>query len=312
MEILIQVILLVIGFLFLVKGADLFVEAASKVADKFGIPHLVIGLTIVAFGTSAPEAAVSLTAALKGSVDITIGTIVGSNILNILIILGLTALIIPVTVQKSTKKFEIPFVIFISALLLALGNIGGEISSLDGGILWIAFIVFLVYLYRMMKKGNGVSDEIPESNNESTLMLLFFLIIGLALIIFGSNITVNSATNIARLIGLSERFIGLTIVAFGTSLPELITSIIAAMKGKHDIAIGNIVGSNIFNILFVIGTTALISPVAFASNFIIDGFVCIGAAVLLLLCIWKNERLSKSGGIIMLVVYAAYFAYLLT
>ncbi len=316
MNLLFQFVLLVIGFIMLIKGADWFVEGASKVAGKFGIPQIVIGLTIVAMGTSAPEAAVSITAALKGSAEITIGNVVGSNILNILLILGLTSVIIPLAVKKNTLQIEMPFVIAISALLAFLGLKDGYISRLDGILFWALFIVFLGYLFYLSKKGiDTEADDVPELEaNDTMLKLLGLIVIGGGLIVLGSDVTVDAATEIARFFGWSERLIGLTIVAFGTSLPELITSVTAGMKGKADIAVGNIVGSNIFNILFVVGTTALITPVVYAQGFLVDSIICIVSAALLLLCVLlnKDKKLNRAGGIVMLVAFVAYYAYLLT
>lgn len=311
MTLFISCVLLVIGFVMLIKGADWFVEGTSGIADKFGIPQLVIGLTIVAMGTSAPEAAVSITSALKGSAGIAIGNIIGSNILNVLLILGLTSLVVAIPVQKSTLKYEVPFVIFISVLLPVFGLADGQISRVEGVIFWILFIAFLLYLLNMSKKGAVKVEEEAEEKKERTIPQLIFLsIIGLILIVWGSNTTVDSASQIARIFGMSERLIGLTIVAFGTSLPELITSVTAGMKGKADIAIGNIVGSNIFNILFVLGTTALIIPVPYAANFLIDSIVCAASVAVLLVCVLRKQKLTKSGGIIMLLMYAGYFVYL--
>lgn len=313
MELFIQIVLLVLGFVMLIKGADWFVEGASKIADKFGIPQLVIGLTIVAMGTSAPEAAVSISAAFLGNAGITIGNVVGSNIMNILLILGLTSVITVIAVQKSTTRYEIPFLIGISVLLPMLGAMDGNLGRLDGAILWICFLVYLGYLLRMAKKGQDVLEEIPEAEEgDSLFKMILMLLIGGALIVWGADVTVNAATEIAQIFGMSDRLIGLTIVAFGTSLPELITSVTAGIRGKADIAVGNIVGSNIFNYLFVVGTTALITPVAFAANFVIDSIVAVAAAVLLLLFVAKHRRLGRAGGITMLLAYGAYFAYLIS
>lgn len=313
MDILLQILLLIVGFVMLIKGADWFVEGASKIADKFGIPQLVIGLTIVAMGTSAPEAAVSISAAMKQNAGITIGNVVGSNIMNIFLILGITSVITAISVQKSTIKYEIPFLIAISVLLPVLGMLGGgTISRLDGVIFWICFIAYLIYLLRMAKNGQAVLEDAPDSEeNESVLKLIILVLVGGALIVFGSDVTVDAATALAKVFGMSDRLIGLTIVAFGTSLPELITSVTAGIKGKADIAVGNIVGSNIFNILFVVGTTALITPVAFATNFVVDSVIAVLAAVILLVCVVKDRKLKRMGGIIMLVSYVAYFVYLL-
>ena len=306
MDFLLQLVLLVVGFAMLVKGADWFVEGTAGIARKFGIPQLVIGLTIVAMGTSAPEAAVSITAALKGNAGISIGNVVGSNILNILIILGISAVIVAIAIQESTIKYEIPYMILITIALLVMGFTGGTVTRLEGIILWILFILYLAYLFNMAK--NNKEDDAEEER--SPLLLLLSGIVGGVIIVWGSNITVDSATAIAKMIGLSESFIGLTIVALGTSLPELVTSATAARKGNADIAIGNIVGSNIFNILFVIGTTALITPVPFASNFLIDSMIAILAGILLWVSVFKTKKLTRMWGIVMLLCYAAYFVYL--
>lgn len=312
MDILLQLLLLVAGFVMLIKGADWFVDGASKLADKFGIPQLVIGLTIVAMGTSMPEAAVSISAAAKGSAEITIGNVLGSNILNILIILGVTSVIRAISVQKSTIRYEMPFVIFVSVLLALLGLFDGTVSRLEGVILWIFMIVYLLYLLHMAKKGQPLEDDVPKlSEKDTPVKLVLLILIGIAMIVLGSDITVDAATAIARIFGMSERFIGLTIVALGTSLPELVTSVTAAIKGKSDIAVGNIVGSNIFNILFVVGTTALITPVAYSYSFTVDSVVAIASAVLLLICVIPKKKLTRPAGILMLAAYAAYFVYLI-
>lgn len=314
MNIFINILLLLVGFTLLIKGADWFVEGASKLADKLGIPQLVIGLTIVAFGTSAPEAAVSISAALRGNeaVALAIGNVVGSNILNILLILGITAAISPLVVQKSTLQYEIPYVILISIVLPVIGYFDGVVGRGDGFILAALMVVYMLYLLRAAKKGNAVIEEAEKADaDDSVFKMIVMLVIGLVMIVFGSDVTVDAASALAAAFGMSERLIGLTIVAFGTSLPELITSVTAAIKGKADIAIGNIVGSNIFNILFVLGTAAIITPIGYAATFKIDSLVMIGAAVLLLLCVANKERkLKRGGGIIMLAACVGYFVYL--
>lgn len=312
MEIILHIGLLVVGFLMLIKGADWFVEGASKIADRFGIPQLVIGLTIVAFGTSAPEAAVSITAALKGSADITIGNVIGSNIMNILIILGITAVIVPLSVQVSTLRYEIPFVVLITIVLGVLGLTDGIVGRGDGALLWAGMILFLLYLFRMAKKGEAVTEEVAEADANDTLAkLLISVLVGMGLIVWGADISVKAATELARVFGMEERLIALTIVALGTSLPELITSVTAGIKGKADIAIGNIVGSNIFNILFVVGTTALIMPVAYDARFIVDTTVAVLAAAMLFFFVLRERKLKRLGGAVMLTAYAGYFVYLI-
>lgn len=308
MNMLIQFVLLVAGFVMLVKGADWFVEGVAGIAEKFGIPQLVIGLTIVAMGTSAPEAAVSITSAMKGNAGITIGNVVGSNILNVLIILGLTAVITSVAVQQSTIRYEIPFMLIITLVLLGLGFSGNEITFVEGIILWALFIVYMIYLFLMAK---NKKEESGDSKKRPIWILILLGIIGAVLVVWGADISVNAASAIAKMFGMSDRLIGLTIVALGTSLPELVTSVTAARKGKADIAIGNIVGSNVFNILFVVGTTALVTPVIFESKFVIDTLVAFGAGVLLWLGVMKHKELRRPAGVLMLLAYAGYFVYLI-
>lgn len=303
----VQMLLLVIGFVMLVKGADWFVEGTSGIARKLGIPQLVVGLTIVAMGTSAPEAAVSITASLKDTADIAIGNVLGSNILNILIILGLTAVITSVAIRKSTLLVEMPYMLLITIVLIIMGFTGGCVSRWEGGILWVLFIAYLAYLFVLARKGKEENKTVQTK----TWKLLLGAVAGGAIVVWGSDITVDAATEIANAMGMSERFIGLTIVALGTSLPELVTSVTAARKGNADIAIGNIVGSNIFNILFVIGTSALITPVLYEANFIVDGIVAVGAGVLLWIAVCRTVELRRKWGIIMLISYLIYFIYLL-
>ncbi len=310
MNIFIAIALLIVGFVMLTKGADWFVDGSSALAFRLGIPQLVIGLTIVAMGTSAPEAAVSITSALKGNEGITVGNVVGSNIMNILLILGIASVIVPLAVQKSTRMIEIPYMIAITVLFGILGYTGEMVTRVEGGILWIAFLIYLGYLLWMAKKGK--EDNEPDEKQKSLPVQLLMILTGLICIVLGSDFVVDGATEIAKVIGISERIIGLTIVAFGTSLPELVTSIAAARRGNADIAIGNIVGSNVFNILFVAGTSALISPIVFESKFVLDTAVATATAVLLLVCVCNKEsKLKRSGGIIMLAAYAAYFLKLL-
>ncbi len=304
MKIFLLLFLLSVGFVMLVKGADWFVSGASSLAQRFGISQLVIGMTIVAIGTSAPEAAVSIAAALKGSADITIGNIVGSNILNVLIILGISAVITPLAVSKSTLRYEVPFMIMVTLLLLVQGG-DGEIQFMDGCVLLVFFLVYLFYLYCIAKKGSD-PGEVPVKS-QGMKGSIFAVTAGLVLILLGSNLSVDAASAIARMLGMSERFIGLTIVALGTSLPELFTSVSAARKGNADIAIGNIVGSNIFNILFVVGLSAWIIPVPFSSGFLADTLTAAAAGILLLICSAGGQKLGRGSGILMLLFYLGYF-----
>ena len=302
-----QIILLAVGFILLVKGSDWFVDGASAIAEKLKIPQLIIGLTIVAMGTSAPEAAISISAALKGSADITIGNIVGSNILNILIILGLSAIIAPLTVDRSTICRELPFLIGISFLLLVQGW-DGSVNLFDGLVLIVLFTAYLAYLLIKAKRQPQPDQEDTNQRNQWRMPLT---VVGLAAVVIGSNLAVDAACAIARLWGMSERFIGLTIVALGTSLPELFTSVTAARKGNAAIAIGNIVGSNIFNILFVVGLSAIIIPVPFAAAFRLDSTIAVAAAIFLLIFCVRAGTLKRWHGAVMLVGYMVYFLIIL-
>ncbi|MCD7825938.1 MAG: calcium/sodium antiporter [Clostridiaceae bacterium] len=302
----IHVLLLFVGFFMLIKGADWFVDGTAGIAGKFGIPQLVIGLTIVAMGTSAPEAAVSLNAALKGDAAITIGNVIGSNILNVLIILGVAAVFSTLTVQRTTIRYEIPYMVFVTVVLFCLGVTEGVIVWWEGLILWGLFLVYLSYLILLAIR----NKEEQKQEEKSVLQLLFFAVAGAGVVIWGSDITVDSATAIAEAFGLSQRFIGLTIVALGTSLPELFTSVVAAKKGNADIAVGNIVGSNVFNVLFVAGTTALITPVVFQKNFIFDLLFDVVVGILLLVSVKKTNSLRRPWGFVLLLTYALYFVYL--
>lgn len=305
----VQFLLLVVGFFLLMKGADIFVDGSSALADRMGIPQIVIGLTIVAFGTSAPEAAISITAGIKGSADLAVSNVVGSNIMNVLLILGLASVISPLAIQKNTLRYEIPFTALITLLLLGLGVWDYSLGRWDGVIFLLIMAAFMVYLVMMSKKKTPAEADEKPAAKMPVWKIIIFIVLGGAAIIFGSQLTVNSATEIAKHFGMSERLIGLTIVAFGTSLPELITSVTAAIKHKADIAIGNIVGSNIFNILFVLGTTAVITPVMYSKDFITDNLAALAAMVLLFVCVVKNKKLTRPGGIIMLLSYAAYFVF---
>lgn len=299
-------VFLVLGFILLVKGADWFVEGSAGIAGRFGISQLIIGLTIVAMGTSLPEAAVSITSALSGSAGITVGNVIGSNILNILIILGITSVILAVPVQNSTVKIEIPFMIFITFLFLLTG-LDATIYRWEGIILLGFFLLYLGYLFMMSR--NNPDDSEPVARLPLWLQI-FMLIGGAVIVVLGSNLAVSGASTIAKFLGVSDRFIGLTVVALGTSLPELVTSVVAARKGNADIAIGNIVGSNIFNILFIGGISSVIVPILFQREFIFDSIIAVLAAILLWLCVLKGHKLKRSHGIVMLLCYALYFIYL--
>ena len=297
-SVIISVLFLVLGFWGLIKGADMFVDGASQIAAKLKVPLIVIGLTVVAFGTSAPEAAISITSAFQNNAGIAVGNVIGSNIMNILLILGISSVICRLPVKKTTLRYEIPFVILITAVLLLLGVLENNLSRIDGIIFIVLFAVFMIYLIKLSRSGdNSLMDDVPEiDENASVPKMLLFVLLGLAMIVLGSDFTVSGATRIAEVIGIDDRIIGLTVVAFGTSLPELVTCIQAARK----------------NILFVVGISALVSPspIGFADTFIADSAAAIAAAVLLLLLVLKNKRVSRLGGVIMLACYAGYFTYL--
>lgn len=314
--IILAVIQLVIGFVLLVKGADFFVDGSSSVAKRFHIPSVIIGLTIVAFGTSAPELAVSLSAALKGSNDIAIGNVVGSNIFNTLVVLGMSAAITPVAVEKGIIKRDYPLAIF-SAVLLAVLSLdiiwGSEtmsIGRMDGVILLVCFAFFL---YATIKAGLKGMSEAGEEEIEALPMWksLIFIGLGLAGIVIGGDMTVEGAKEIARAFGLSEALIGLTIVAFGTSLPELVTSIIAARKGESDIAVGNVVGSNIFNIFLILGVSGTISPMNVSNSYVYDMAMLVAVMILSYIPIVKTKKVSRGMGITMVTVYLLYTVYLI-
>ena len=307
MQIILQLGLLVLGFVMLVKGSDWFVDGAAGIAAKFRIPQIIIGLTIVAMGTSAPEAAVSITAAMGGSADITVGNIVGSNIMNVLVILGLASAIVPIAVGKATLKIDIPFMIAISVIFLLLGW-DGTVTRVDGLVLIAFFVAYIGYMIWEALHSNEEGDEIKES---PVWKMLLSTAIGLGLVVWGADVAVGAATKLAEAFGMSQRFIGLTVVALGTSLPELFTSVTAARKGNADIAIGNIVGSNIFNILFVVGLSSMVINVPFAANFRIDMLVAIAACVFVWLAALKSQKLARWAGFTMLLGYVGYFIYLL-
>ena len=306
---------LVIGFLLLVKGADCFVDGASSVAKKFRIPAFVIGLTIVAFGTSAPELAVSITAAMKGSNDIAIGNVVGSNIFNTLVVLGASAAITPIAVDKGMIKKDYPLSIFAAVLLgvLALDTIifkadAMSLGRIDGIILLIAFAGFMVMTVKAGMEGRTEEEEVEAL---PMMKSLIFIALGLAGIVWGGDLSVEGAKEIARFFGLSEAIIGLTIVALGTSLPELVTSIIAAKKGESDIAVGNVIGSNIFNIFLILGVSSTILPMNVSGTYLYDIGMLIAVMVLTYLPIAKTKKVSRGMGITMVLVYVAYTVYLI-
>lgn len=305
--IIVYIFLLIIGFILLYMGAELFVDGAVAFSRNLGIPALIVGLTIVAMGTSLPETAVSLTAALDGNTQICIGNVVGSNILNVMLILGISALVGPLALSKRTLFIGVPFMIFCSLLLYIVG-FNGIITMWEGCILLLVFLLYICILVSLSWKNK---DTLETHHRNGMFIAILFLLLGLIILIVGSKMTVYSATHIARLFSISDRFIGLTIVALGTSLPELFTSVSAARKGNSSIAVGNIIGSNIYNILFIIGLTSQFSPIIFQKSFMTDALINILISILLLVLCLSKRSLTRAGGCILLAGYVLYFIYLL-
>lgn len=311
-----NVLLLIIGFVILIKGADMFVDGASGIASNFKVPKMLIGLTIVAFGTSAPEFAVSIKSILSESGDIVLGNVIGSNILNVLLILGVSSLFHSLKVKNTTTRKELPITLMITSAFAVLisdnifdKNLSNSFTRGDGLVLILFFGVFLYYLVSMaMRRNNQENDE----NSISLKKAIVFTIIGLIEIVFGSNFVVDSASNIAKLIGVSERLISLTVIALGTSLPELVTSVTATRKGECDIAIGNVVGSNIFNVGVVVGIPTVLFGGIDTINFsYVDLIVMILSSLLLFVFSIKNEKISRCNGIVFLLIFLAYYSYVL-
>ncbi|MBQ7290363.1 MAG: calcium/sodium antiporter [Clostridia bacterium] len=324
---------LIAGFVLLIVGADIFVEGSSAIAKLFKIPTIIIGLTIVALGTSLPEASVSVSAALAGSNDIAISNVIGSNIFNLLVVLGASALICPVRVHSASIKKEIPFSIFVTVALGALLAIGISFDTeadvlmgmeifehaaftlgIAGGAILLVFLALYMYwqirgALKARKKGKIVDEPEDENKKIPTMMAVEMVILGIVGIIMGGNIVVENASVIAANFGMSQTLIGLTIVAIGTSLPELVTSMVAAKKGESDIALGNVIGSNVFNIVFILGFSAIISPMTVDVLAIYDTLVLLAVSVLTLVFAKTNKRFSRSEGAVMLAIYAIYFVY---
>lgn len=334
-DIVLAILFLVVGFVMLVKGADWFVDGAAGVAAKLRIPSLVIGLTVVAFGTSAPELATSVVSAVHKDVGIAIGNVLGSNICNVLLILGLSSIIAILPIQKASLKIDLPLLLGASVLIILFGYFGNEISRLEGAImvlLLIAYTVFLVVGALKKRDKDGVlaleehevvtdGEETPKKGFNAWYekmkaygwFLTVAMFVGLGIVIGGAMLAVEGAKTIATELGIPQKVIGLTVVAIGTSLPELITSVMAAKKGETDIAVGNIIGSNIFNILMVAGLTAVIMPLPFSSDgmsFLADGLIALGAVVLLAVFAYMpGHKLKRWQGVVMVVGAVSFYAY---
>lgn len=310
MEMLLAVVKLVVGFVLLIKGADFFVDGSSSVAKRLRVPSMIIGLTIVAMGTSLPECAVSVTASLSNNNALAVSNVVGSNIFNLMVVCGACALFSPLTVQAGTLKREYPFSILCALLLLVLGYAGMLLGHVDGVVLLVIFVAYIVYMvYSAMKARIQISDD-DEYKILPVWLCIFYIVGGAAAIMFGGDFVVDGATVVATGMGLSQNLIGLTIVAMGTSLPELVTSIVAAKKNEVDMALGNVIGSNIFNILGVLGIAASISPVVFIMENVIDIVVLIVMSVLVWVFIWSKKKIERGEGIVMLLLYAVYMVYI--
>lgn len=307
----IEILLFVVGFVLLIKGADLLVEGASSIAKSFNISQIVIGLTIVSFGTSAPELVVNVLASVSGSSDITIGNVVGSNIANILLILGVAGVIYPIHTQKNTVWKEIPFAVLSSIVLLIISNdlffySGDNFISRGDGLLLLLFMgIFLTYVFAISKENNDTVEEIKLMPRKKSII---YIILGLVGLIFGGKFIVDSAITIARMLSVSESVIGFTLVAIGTSLPELATSAVAAYKKNSDIAIGNVVGSNIFNIFFIMGVSAVVTPIPFNGNLNIDLIFLVFVSLILFFSMFtgKKRNIGRVEGIFFILLYGIY------
>ncbi len=305
-----QVLLLLVGLALVVFGADWLVDGASAIARKVGISEFVIGLTIVGFGTSCPELVVSLTGAFKGLADISIGNVIGSNIFNTLLILGVTALLSPLAITSSNKKRDIPIVIFVTVLFVAFGLTGKEITRIEGVIFLLLFIVYMIVCFKTDKVDE---NEEVEEKQLKLFAALAFVLAGLCGLIFGGRLFVDSAVNVAKALGVSDKFIAITILAGGTSMPELATCVVAAFKHKQQLALGNILGSNVFNILLIIGASSIVMPLSFASMNIVDlGALLISGILLFTACYTgKKNELDRLDAAIFLAFEIAYMILLI-
>ena len=314
MEAIKVVVILLVGFVLLIKGADFFVEGASSVAKILKVPAIIIGLTIVAMGTSLPELAVSVTASLSGNNALAVSNVVGSNLFNLMVVLGASALMNPIIVGKETIKKDYPFSVACAILLLVLGIIGMELGFVDGVILLVIFIGFILYqVFGALSARKAGKEEEAEEEDIKVIpfwLSLIYIVGGAVAIKFGGDFVVNSAVTIATALGLSQTLIGLTIVALGTSLPELATSVVAAKKGELDMAVGNVVGSNIFNILMILGVASFFSPISFLTENIIDIVILLVFSLITWLLCWTKGKLEKKEGFLMIALYVAYVVYI--
>lgn len=306
MNFLLQLFLLILGFFFLVKGADAFVDGSSSVAKILKIPSVIIGLTIVSIGTSLPEAAVSITAALQGSFDLSVANVIGSNIFNLLSVVGVSALLCPFTVDRMIMKRDFPICTAITVLLAFMLK-DNTLSRIEAAVLFVLFVLYILLLVKSALKERDASSE--EYELLSPLKSVFFIVLGAAGIILGGRLTVNAATFFAKAFGMSELLIGLTVVAVGTSLPELVTSVVAARKGESAIALGNVVGSNIFNILFILGMSGVVHPLGCDPFALIDILILIAICVVMYLVCISGKKVTRVEGAVCILLYIAYVTY---
>lgn len=314
-NIFVSIFVLIVGFILLIKGADFFVDGSSSVAKMLRVPSMIIGLTIVAMGTSLPECAVSVTASISGSNTLAISNIVGSNIFNLLVVCGVCALFNKLPVQATTLQKEFPLSIVCAAILLLFGYTGMVIGQMEGVILLVVFVGYILWMIftAMKARRSAVTDfEVEDYEIIPVWKCVIFIVGGIAAIKFGGDFVVDGAVDIAKAFGISDTLIGLTIVALGTSLPELATSIVAARKNEVDIAVGNVIGSNIFNILFVLGVAGVISPMSFIFSNLVDTVVLIVISVVVLILAWRKKQLWRFEGGIMIAMYAVYIYYICT
>lgn len=304
-----EFVMLLVGFVLLIKGADVFVDGACNIAKLMKIPTMIIGLTIVAFGTSAPELSVSVSAALKGSNAIALGNVVGSNMVNLLFIAGISAVITPYAINKVMIRRDYPMSVLVTFVLLMTAIADLTITAAEGWIL-LAFFAIFMYCQIMDSINSRAEQEEEEEEKPSVPKSLIMTVLGLVAVVWGGDTVVDSATEIARMFGMSETFIGLTIIAIGTSLPEMVTSIVAARKGESDIAIGNVVGSNIFNILLILGISSVINGIAVEQAMVADIAILIAVSVICFIPMAIKKKLTRPVGIAMMAMYVAYTAYL--
>lgn len=305
--IIIQVVLLLVGFVFLIKGSDMFVDGASSIASLLKIPTVIVGLTIVAFGTSAPEAAVSITSSITGNNAMAVSNVIGSNMFNLLMVIGVSALLSELLMEKSVLDQDLPFLVGITALFAAFIVINWNISSIEGIILLIILAIYLYFVIRnAMKSSDAQQVEKPKLTTKKSIL---FMIIGLIGIVLGGDLVVDSASYIAIAFGMSETLVGLTIVAIGTSLPEFVTSLTALKKGENQLVIGNVIGSNIFNILFVLGASSAISAIPLDSSMLIDVIFMVVVTVICFIFGKTQDKFDKKEGAILILLFAVYMGF---